>query len=125
MANNSAGTRAGKLLTKFLRQISEEKSEFIKGNQTNDDRMASKAEALARNMWDMALGKSLESVDEDGVMVHLERRPDKSMMSLIFDRLEGKSPISVTEDDEVLTVAGKVTEQGKNRIVQAGGLKSD
>ncbi len=122
MASKSSQTRAGKLLTKYLRQISEEETEFIKGVDEKDDRIATKAEALAHIMWDTALGKSYDSgeKDEDGKKVMLARRPDKGMMALIYDRLEGKSPISVGEGDEAITAAEKVTEQGINRIKQAG-----
>ena len=123
MASKSIQTRAGKLLTKYLRQISEEKTEFIKSPDGENDHMATKAEALAHIMWDTALGKSIKE-KVDGEEITITRRPDKGMMALIYDRLEGKSPISVGEGDDVVTAAEKVTEQGINRIKQAGGLKS-
>ncbi len=121
MSTKSSQTKAGKLLSKFVRQIAEEATECLLGENDND-RMVTKAEALARIMWDTALGKDIKETDEHGVPVTIRRRPDKGMMALIWDRMEGKSPIAIAESDETLTVAERVTEQGKNRITQAGGL---
>ncbi len=121
MSTKSSQTKAGKLLSKFVRQISEEETECLLGEDGND-RMVTKAEALARIMWDAALGKDIKETDEQGAAVTIRRRPDKGMMALLYDRMEGKSPIAITDSDDAITIAEKVTEQGKNRITQAGGL---
>jgi len=114
-------TRAGQLLSQYLRAIAEEKTEFIKGVD-GEDKMATKAEALAREIWASALGTPIVEVTDAGEKIKTQRRPDKVMMHLLFDRIEGKAmPISET-DKKKGTVADKVSEQGKKRIGQAGGL---
>ncbi len=102
-------TRAGKLLSYYVKQIAEEKTEFIKSDNGENDRMATKAEALARIMWDAALGKDIKETDEHGMVVTMHRRPDKGMIAVLYDRMEGKSPIAIAESDEALTVAERVT----------------
>ncbi len=77
-------------------------------------------------MWDIALGTSFESTDpQSGERIEHLRYPDKAMMSLIFDRIEGKAPNAVTEADETLTVADRITEEGKKRISSIGDFKVD
>ncbi len=122
MSTKSSQTKAGKLLSKFVRQIAEEETECLLG-EDGSDRMVTKAEALARKMWDAALGKPIIELDKDtGEKITLVRRADKGMMALIWDRMEGKSPIAIAESDDALTTAEKVTEQGKARIKSAGGM---
>jgi len=112
-----AKTRAGQLLSQFLRSIAEEQTEFIKDDD-GEDKMASKAEALARKMWKMALGyEEKQSKGNEEILV--EYKPDKSMMRLLFDRIEGRVP-TVDEAKDPRTTADKVTEQGKKRIADAG-----
>ncbi len=103
---------AGKLLTSYLTDIAREVTEEI--DAPNGVRMATKAEAAARKMWDMALGEK----DLDGV----RGKPDKAMLSLIFERLEGKAPQTVAGDPSKMSVAGRVKAEGKKRINKAGGL---
>ena len=69
MGNKERGhkTKAGKLLSSFIRAISEEQTEFIKADGGGEDRMATKAEALARIMWKEALGYEVtEAVYKSG-----------------------------------------------------------
>ena len=121
----SEAMKAGRLLTRFLKQIGEEETELVK-DDNGEDRLASKMEACARNMWDIALGATYQT--EDPVTkeaVDHKRTPDKGMMSLIFDRIEGRAPNAVTEADETLSVADRITEQGKNRISSIGNFNVD
>ena len=108
-------TRAGKLLSSYIRQIAEEETELIKDPKTGDDKMATKAEALARLIWKKALGY-VEQNTQDGKLVDIHYHPDKYLMSLLFDRIEGRAPITVGEGDDKITVAERVSEQGKKRI---------
>jgi hypothetical protein len=124
MTDKGKQTRAGKLLSYYLRQIAEEETETIKDPETGEDRMATKAEALARQIWADALGH-VETTVVDGKRVERIIKPSMAARSLIYDRLEGRSPMSVTEKDEKLTVAERVSEQGKQRIAKAGGLDAD
>jgi len=110
-------TRAGKLLSSFIRQIAEEKTEFIIDHPDNvEDKMVTKAEALARLIWKRALGYTEMKPNKDGTLSEYIYSPDKGCMSLIFDRMEGKAPAALDEGDEKLTVAERVSEQGRKRI---------
>ena len=113
-------TRAGQLLSQFLRSIAEERTEFIKDDD-GDDRMASKAEALARKMWKMGLGYDEKQITKDGKEITVTYKPDKTMMQMLFDRIEGRAA-SVTDKKDPRTVSSKVSEQGKKRIADAGKL---
>lgn len=112
-------TRAKQLLTSFLRQIAEEKTELcVEG----EDKMVTKAEALARLVWRMALGyKEVKVTAEEGVK-DIEHKPDRGMMSILFDRIEGRIVSATEVGREKKSVADKVSEQGVNRIVEAGEI---
>lgn len=112
-------TRAGQLLSQFLRKIAEEKTELAKGVD-GDDRMVSKAEAISRLMWKMALGYK-ENIVKNEVMTELIHPPDRAMIHLLFDRIEGRTPL-MADMKPKRTVADKITEQGKLRIVDAGKI---
>ena len=56
LSEHGRRTKAGRLLSAFIRQIAEEQTEMVKDPETGEDRMASKAEALARLIWKKALG---------------------------------------------------------------------
>lgn len=113
-------TRAGQLLSQFLRQIAEEKTEFVKDD--GEDRMATKAEALARKMWKMALGYTETKIEDDGSEIKIYHSPDRTLMSMLFDRIEGRAPLSTNLDKHKRTIAEKVSEQGRERIQKAGDL---
>ena len=115
-------TRAGQLLSQYLRTIAEEETEFVKG-EDGKDRMATKAEALARKIWASALGTPVTEITDDGKTITTHPRPDKALMRLLFDRIEGK--IAMADDTKKKsTIADKVSEQGKKRISKAGGINA-
>ncbi len=118
MTVKNSRAKTGKLITKFIREISEEQTEHLRDdNGVIDDKMATKAEALARLLWRMALGKPefVEDPESKGTIA-LERRPDKGAMSQIIERLEGKVPAAINDDSGKRSVADRVTEQGTKRI---------
>ncbi len=116
-------TKAGQLLSKWLRQISEEKTEFTKGEDSNgEDRMVTKAEAIARLIWKKALGYTTEEKNDDGTTTKTHYAPDRTMMGMIFDRIEGRAPVSTDMGKKKRSVADKVSEQGAKRIKDAGGV---
>ena len=103
------------MMSDFLRTIGEEKTEFLEKGVDGDGRIdrivITKMEALARKIWDLALGKKIE----DGEI------PNHSAANLIFDRLEGKAkPVADDPGKKKITAAEKVTEQSKNRINDIG-----
>ena len=111
-------TKAGRLLSKWLRQIAEEPTEFIK-DDNNEDRMATKAEAIARLIWKKALGYTTTEVVK-GETINTIYAPDKGMISLLYDRIEGRAPVSTDVGGKQRSTADRVSEQGKSRIEQAG-----
>lgn len=124
MSEHGLRTRAGKLLSSFIRQIAEEHTELVKDPRTGEDRMGSKAEALARLIWKKALGYTEQRVEGDK-LTDIFHHPDKYLMSLLFDRMEGRAPMTIGEGDEKISVAERVSEQGKKRIGEAGGINTD
>jgi len=105
--------RAGQLLSQFLRIIAEEKTESVVDPDDGEDRMATKAEALSRQIWKMALGYKEFDVKKGKDIVH---KPDKSMMRLVFDRIEGKARTVGESQTSNQKIADKVSEIGKKRI---------
>lgn len=114
-------TRAGQLLSKWLRQIAEEETE-VAVDTDGDNIMITKAEAIARLIWQRALGYVLESKNDDGTTHKEYFPPDRQLMSLIFDRIEGRAAMVTDSGPKKRSVADKVSEQGAKRIEQAGKI---
>ncbi len=108
--------RAGQLLSNHLRKIAQEETEFIKGTSDND-RMITKAEALARLMFKLALGweEEIENV-KTGVKIIKMHNPSAGMIALIWDRIEGRSVPLTSGDKQGRTLPKKVSEESKNRL---------
>lgn len=119
MNKHGKKTKSGQLLSYYLRQISEEVTEFVKGSD-GEDRMVTKAEKLARMIWEDALGCTKMVKSKSGGMVETIVAPVRAAQNTIFDRTEGRVPNSSVEGSEKLTAADKVTEQGAKRIAKAG-----
>ena len=105
-----------------MREIANEETETVKDPNTGEDRMATKAEALARSIWKDALGYSETKVDKDGGRIELKHAPNKASQCLVFDRIEGRAPASTGEGAGKLTAAERVNEQTVKRIGKAGKL---
>jgi len=100
--------RAGKLLSGHLRMIAQEETEFVAG--PDGDKMATKAESLARLMFKIALG--YEEVDvKTGKNKVI--KPSAGMIALIFDRMEGRAPAANENLDKSRTVPNKVSDENK------------
>ena len=116
--NRGHATKAGQLLSKWLRQIAEEETEFIKDND-GEDRMVTKAEAIARLIWKKALGYSkTEIIKGEKIITHYP--PDRAMINMLLDRIEGRAPMSTDMGKKKRSIADKVSEQGTKRITNAG-----
>ncbi len=118
MTVKNSRAKAGKLITHFIREVSKEETEHLRDeNGVIDDKMSTKAEALARLLWRMALGKSEFKEDPDSRgTIELPRNPNKGAMVQIIERLEGKVPAAINDDSGKRSVADRVTEQGTKRI---------
>jgi hypothetical protein len=115
---------AGKLLSKFIREIASEiHDDPVIKVRGEDAVMLTKAEALARYMWKAALGYE-ESVDvyKNGVKTGVRpevHKPDKTFIGMIWDRMEGRAAtIDAKSGSDKASLADKVSEQGKKRLGQ-------
>jgi len=124
---------AGRLLSKYIREIA---------NETHDDPvikargeeavMLTKAEAIARHIFKLALGyeEEVDVLDKAGKKIGIKsviHQPDKWAINVIWDRLEGRTGAAdVKSDSSKASVADKVSAQGKKRLDQIakGSLKS-
>lgn len=107
-------TKAGQLLSQFIRQIALEETELVK-NDDGEDRMASKAEAIAQLMFKMALGYTEIKVEDDGTKTRIIHPPSRWAIDRIWERMEGRAPLMNPEKGNKRTIADKVSEQGKKR----------
>ena len=116
---------AGKLLSKFIREIAEEIHDNPLVKAIGEEAvMVTKAEALARYMWKAALGYSedVDVLDKAGKKTGIRpefHRPDKTFIGMIWDRMEGRAAmIDAKAGSDKASLADKVSEQGKKRLSQ-------
>jgi adenylate kinase family enzyme len=83
---------AGKMLTKFLKEVADEETTVIIDGKPH---VVTKAEALARILWTMCLGGNMEYYAPDGTVKVRYYEPDKKTAEFIFNRTEG-TPVSGT-----------------------------
>ena len=115
-------TKFGTTLSNYVRNIGLEKTEPYLGEVDQDPEIISKVEKLARLIWRIALGWT-EKLDDGAEVIH---KPDKQMMTVLWDRLEGRVPTSDKKaDDSKASVADRVSEQSKKRLNNMAGGDSD
>ena len=116
---------AGKLLSKFIREIASEICDdpVIKA-KGEEAVMLTKAEAIARYIFKLALGyeESVDVLDKVGKKIGIRpevHRPDKWAINIIWDRLEGRvGAADLKGGSDKASLADKVSEQGKKRLSQ-------
>ena len=116
---------AGKLLSKFIREIASEIHDdpVIKA-KGEEAVMLTKAEAIARYIWKVALGfeEEVDVLDKNGKKIGIKSVrywPDKWAINMIWDRMEGRvGAADVKAGSDKATLAEKVSEQGKKRLGQ-------
>jgi hypothetical protein len=98
----------GAILSKFLRALAVEV-------ETVDDSgdPVIKAAALAKLVWQYALG--FEKSDPDKPDKKITIPPDWRAIELLYNRIEGKIPLAVVED-QGRSLADKVSDLGKAKI---------
>jgi hypothetical protein len=125
MANKSPKgnkIKAGQLLSRFLRQTADEVTELDR--KDGEDVLISKAEKMARIMWSEALGYVEVEVGKKGERIEHVHKPDKTMIALIYERIEGRAPLA-QEGSGKQEISDRVDEQAKNRIEAAGNESVD
>ena len=110
MSNKS---KASRLLSHYIRQIADERVKPLEDADAEGGvRMATRAEALARKLWQMAEGYT-EHLKEGKEKEHA---PDKAMILLLIERMEGRVPtIDAKDQKPKASVADRVGEQSKKR----------
>ncbi len=103
--------RAGRQLSTFLRKIAQEKTEFDPGGEGEE--MMTKAEALARKMFELALGCTVFDVKRQK---DVTLAPDRGMIALIWDRMEGRAVATDDSETQKRTVPKKISDANKKRL---------
>ena len=123
--NHGKKVAAGKLLSKFLREIlNEEYDDPIVKAKGEEAVMMTKAEVIARHIVRAATGytEDVDVLDKDGKKTGIKpvyHRPDKTYIGLIYDRLEGRaSMMDAKSGSDKAKLADRVSEQGKKRLGQ-------
>ena len=115
---------AGKLLSKFIKEIASEICDDpILKAKGEDAVMVTKAEAIARYIWKVALGWEEEvEIYKDGVKVGIRpehHRPDKWAINMIWDRMEGRvGAADLKAGSDKASLADRVTALGKKHMNQ-------
>lgn len=104
-------SRAGRLLSEYLRRIAQEETEFLK--LPDGDRIGTKAESLARLMWKMALGFTTIDKKTEKEIIHF---PDRGMIALIWDRMEGRATPVNDNLGKRRALPKKVSDENKKRM---------
>jgi len=112
-------------LTRFLRQIADEKTECMDlSPETGKDRMISKAEALARIIWRLALGYEEEFTKvEEGRVVTVKKYhyPNPKFVDIVYDRIEGKVVAAGEAGTKKQPLSGKLNDEAKKRLNSMAG----
>ncbi len=123
--NHGKKVAAGKLLSKFLREIlNEEYDDPIVKAKGEEAVMVTKAEVIARYIVKAATGytEDVDVLDKDGKKTGIKpvyHRPDKTYIGLIYDRLEGRaSMMDAKSGSDKAKLSDRVSEQGKKRLSQ-------
>lgn len=99
-----------KELTEHLKRVAVEAHDWSEA-----DGIITKAEALARILWAKALGGKEVRIKDDGSEKVIINKPESWAIQLIYDRLEGRAPTAVVDDEGKMTATERVRELSKNR----------
>lgn len=106
-------SRAGKMLSEYIRGIGQEVSEVIldDGPTPGPPKLVSKAEAMARHIWK----KALPHTDDAGV----KHEPDLDYIKIVLDRAEGKPGVVAADASEDMgkeSVPDRVSRMNQERL---------
>jgi hypothetical protein len=105
------GRFGGKALTAELRKLAAEVHTV-----TNDGTPVTREQRLGELIWQQALGWTEESRDDNGTMKKVVHLPVAWAQQYLFERLEGKAPVAVAENDGGMKAADKVRSLAKDRV---------
>lgn len=105
------GKLGAKALTEALRRLSFEATTI-----TDDGTPLSRAEQLADLVWKYALGWTESTTTPEGRKVEIKHPPVAWAMQYMFERLEGKAPIAVQDENPGIKAADKVRQLAVDRV---------
>ena len=85
-------------------------------DMTVEGDLITKGEAIARLLIQKALGWEEKTKDDEGKELVVLHKPEAWAIQLVYDRVEGKTPQAVTEDDVRIKAAERVRELAKQRM---------
>lgn len=98
-----------KQLTDHLRQLAAEAHDW------SEDGAITKGEALARLLWQKALGSVEKQLDDEGKEKEIVHKPESWAIQLVYERMEGRTPQALDEDPHKVTAADRVRDLAKKR----------
>ena len=103
--------KIGNLLSALMNKVADEKTEVSFNEDTGEAEVVTKAEALVRLMFKMALGYCERDPETNEVIRHVA--PDQKAISMIWDRMEGRVAAAKLPGSgkRKATVVDKVDEQ--------------
>lgn len=108
MANGRFSSRA---LTSELRRLADESVSV-----TDDGTPLTRAQILAKMIWDMALGGERNVRNADGNMTRQFVPPVAWAQQYVFERIEGKSQVAQADNESGVRAADRVAELAKDRL---------
>jgi hypothetical protein len=98
-------------LTKHLRQMAAEVHTI-----DDDGALITKGEALADLLWKRALGFVDTIRDDEGREKKIEIGPQQWAVQMVYDRMEGRTPQAIDEDETRVSAAERVRELSASRL---------
>lgn len=98
-------------LTKHLQMLGQEMHTV-----DNEGNPITREEALARLLWNMALGYTEQVRDDEGNWKTVVHKPVAWAMQAVWDRREGKVPTAIGEDETRVKASDRVRELAKARL---------
>lgn len=82
----------------------------------DDGTILTREEALARLLWDKALGWEEVTRDEDGNVKRIKHKPESWAIQYIYERREGKAAAATVEEDNRIRTSERVRELARDRL---------
>jgi len=101
-----------------LRSIASEVSEFVPNDPSHPEnglQMVSKAEALCRSLFKMALGYETKKKVKD-IETTVIHQPEKWAIKEIMDRVDGRTNVTADAGDNSTPLADRIRQQSKKLI---------
>lgn len=111
--------KASRLVSKYLSEMATKEDASLKIDDS-EDRMCTRAEALAQIIWDHTLG--FEEIGDSGLII--KHAPNLSYMKVLLERMEGKvQDVSATKSKKSLADRVKATTKSKLNKMAEGSVE--